>query len=540
MEKKIGEFSHPMTEKAAKQLVETYQNNPRRHEQENILYASEFTELAGRAIEVLCKNRTNRDYWDGDDGYGHHDKCPMLTLNGLTSLSDTDAKHLREYKGHLHLNGLTSLSDVAAESLSKHRGDHLSLDGLTSLSDAAAESISKHKGHISLSGLTSLSDAAAESLTRYHDVEWSLEVPAKLKRKIKAAVAKVLTNALAKAKDAKTDDDKKKTATTAKATADKTNGEAKKKSTKRTPSSKIVTTYDPSEYEFCLDCRILGKMARSWEITDEAAIALAESGNYMWLVSLRELSDKAAAAFAASKAEHLFLDSVEELSDSAIEILSRFKGEYLSLGILDISEAQAKLLSEYSADNTHQTLILNSLSSISPEAISHLGKMKPKQKAGLELRLDGLGELSDDAASELANFGCNLTTSGCPDLSLKGLESVSPMLAKTMHKMARDCGFRLDSVKHLSFEVASSIASLKGESQIRIEGLDTMSVEVAAALAGTRREQIYLNTSPLPTEAIQILCMNKRLNLLTDTGWYGDGDEDEDEDEDEDWDEDDE
>ena len=290
----------------------------------------------------------------------------------------------------------------------------------------------------------------------------------------------------------------------------------------KVPPSKIVTTYDPSEQEFCLNCRILPKIGRAWEITDEAAIALAESGNYIWLVSLRKLSDKAAAAFAASKAEYLFLDSIDELSDSAIETLSQFKGEYLSLGILDLSEAQAKLLSDYSADHRHQTLILNSLSSISPEAISHLAKMKPKKKSGLRLQLDGLGELSDDAARELANFGCNLNKSGAPDISLNGLERLSPMLAKSMHEIARGCSFRLGSVRELSVEVATAIASIKWESQIRLEGLVTMSVEVAAAFAGTRHKQIYLNTSPLPEEAIQILCKSDSLNLMTDTGWYGD------------------
>ena len=56
--------------------------------------------------------------------------------------------------------------DAAAESLSKCQG-LLSLDGLTELSDSAAESLSKHQGQLSLDGLTELSDAAAESLSNF-------------------------------------------------------------------------------------------------------------------------------------------------------------------------------------------------------------------------------------------------------------------------------------------------------------------------------------------------------------------------------------
>ena len=73
------------------------------------------------------------------------------------------------YERLLSLNGVTSLSDAAGEAFSKYKGE-LHLDGLTSLSDAAAESLSLHDGSLDLYGLTKLSAAATESLSKYNGV----------------------------------------------------------------------------------------------------------------------------------------------------------------------------------------------------------------------------------------------------------------------------------------------------------------------------------------------------------------------------------
>jgi transposase-like protein len=91
-----------------------------------------------------------------------------LSLNSLTSLSDTAAKYLSKHNGiHLSLNGLTSLSDTAAGHLSKHSGNLLSLRGLTSLSEIAAEHLSEHEGFLDLAGLTSISKPIAETLSKH-------------------------------------------------------------------------------------------------------------------------------------------------------------------------------------------------------------------------------------------------------------------------------------------------------------------------------------------------------------------------------------
>ena len=70
-----------------------------------------------------------------------------LDLNGLTKLTEANAKYLSNHNGDLYLRGLKEISNAAATLLSKHKG-YLDLGGLTELSDAAAKSLSKHEGQV--------------------------------------------------------------------------------------------------------------------------------------------------------------------------------------------------------------------------------------------------------------------------------------------------------------------------------------------------------------------------------------------------------
>jgi len=70
-----------------------------------------------------------------------------LDLNGLTELTEANAKYLSNHNGDLYLRGLKEISNAAATLLSKHKG-YLDLGGLTELSDAAEKSLSKHEGQV--------------------------------------------------------------------------------------------------------------------------------------------------------------------------------------------------------------------------------------------------------------------------------------------------------------------------------------------------------------------------------------------------------
>ena len=93
-----------------------------------------------------------------------------LSLNGLTQLTDNDAKLLIKNKNSpyplgLELNGLTALTLPTAIELAKYPGD-LHLGGITNLKDDVAEVLSKSRHMLVLSGLEKLSKKAKEHLLK--------------------------------------------------------------------------------------------------------------------------------------------------------------------------------------------------------------------------------------------------------------------------------------------------------------------------------------------------------------------------------------
>ena len=89
-----------------------------------------------------------------------------LSLNGLRTLTDTQAELLALHSGNLWLDGLASLSDKQAESLGRHKAN-LWLDGLAAINDAQAQALALHRGSVSLSGITVLTAAQAKALSRH-------------------------------------------------------------------------------------------------------------------------------------------------------------------------------------------------------------------------------------------------------------------------------------------------------------------------------------------------------------------------------------
>ena len=66
----------------------------------------------------------------------------------ITFLTPRVAQLLSTHKGDLSLNGITTLSDTAAQALAAHKGRYLYLRGITTLSDTAAQALAKHQGTI--------------------------------------------------------------------------------------------------------------------------------------------------------------------------------------------------------------------------------------------------------------------------------------------------------------------------------------------------------------------------------------------------------
>ena len=91
-----------------------------------------------------------------------------LYLDGLTSISEKAAKALANYNGsELSLKGLTSITEDEAKALGKFKVHYLYLDGLTSISEKAAKALANFNGqNISLKGLTTISQPVAHNLSK--------------------------------------------------------------------------------------------------------------------------------------------------------------------------------------------------------------------------------------------------------------------------------------------------------------------------------------------------------------------------------------
>lgn len=300
---------------------------------------------------------------------------------------------------------------------------------------------------------------------------------------------------------------------------------AKKTTKKKTPPSKVCARYRGETFDYN-DAR-LTPLSRAWEITDEAAEQLAQSGNIIALICLRKLSVKAARHLASSAGNPaagmsgsvvmLCLDSLDKISNAALEALVEFQGAYMSLGLLELSDEQAEILSRYSANHTHQELALNGLSELTPSAASHLVQMAPKKKKGLSLILNGLQALSDETSLVLNKFGVNLKKVRYPHLELDGITALTPHAARCLTEIPGACSLVLGSVRELSVEACEHLASRKHTSDYDIRGLDSLSIEAAEVIAKAKCP-ITINVSRLSDEVIAVLETGGKLWLITDDG----------------------
>ena len=127
-----------------------------------------------------------------DEDAKHLCKCKNLNLSGIENLSDSAATELGRMEGErLSLCGLSDVSDTAISHLSKANVEELELGGenfvlsessstqlsgsnaqclyvtTRSITDATAEGLSQFEGYLGIFGLTGLSDSAAEALTQH-------------------------------------------------------------------------------------------------------------------------------------------------------------------------------------------------------------------------------------------------------------------------------------------------------------------------------------------------------------------------------------
>ena len=108
-------------------------------------------ELSSEAIEVLSGVR-------------------VLSLNGLTQMTDQQAKVLIKQRMEIELNGLTQLTDYQAKLCSK-----VPLDGLIKIVDFQSKSFSIVTVALQLNGLECISEQQAENLSGFSGEERELK-----------------------------------------------------------------------------------------------------------------------------------------------------------------------------------------------------------------------------------------------------------------------------------------------------------------------------------------------------------------------------
>ena len=148
-------------------------------------------------------------------------------------------------------------------------------------------------------------------------------------------------------------------------------------------------------------------------LPDKAARALLPHESGLYLNGLQAITDSLATILCKYRGSVLYFEGIRKISDSAVKILARFKRS-LSLGLTELSEHQASLLSK----RTRNNLILCNLRTISESAAHRLGMCRARC-----LDLDGIVELSDKAILGLTQHNA-LSLNNLRKISETGLETL--------------------------------------------------------------------------------------------------------------------
>jgi hypothetical protein len=206
------------------------------------------------------------------------------------------------------------------------------------------------------------------------------------------------------------------------------------------------------------------QLSRTYEVSPEAAGALAEFRGEMLILGLKSLSPEVAQALAKSQANTLWLHSVTSVSPEAAEIIARLPGKLVMTGLAKLdSVALAEKLAKRPG-----TLSLPYLKQIKPEIAAALGR----NERGLALT--GLGDIPPEVQDKLAE--------AVGYLALPNLRSLDSM--PLTRKLASARTIFLPRVERLSVEQAKLIAATKRPLILgNLLSLAAMTPEVATVFA---------------------------------------------------------
>lgn len=391
-------------------------------------------------------------------------------LNSLVSLTDEVAAALAEYKGDVYLDGITEISDIAAEHLSRHMGT-LWLQGLRAISAAAAESLSRHCGlmrtdctnerRLELAGPVELAvwrfrrkrmpstPGMPFEQRRYLMRDTALQFVAAPETVNLASFTHITRGASL-------------------ALGGETGGWG---------AQMFMGIGDPSPLRFR---KIGGSLSGD-----------AGCEHDLDLSGLVELDGECASILAGNCGNVLDLSGLTELSSDLIGALGQvdfgYRGEIRLNGMRSLDRVAA-----HETYGVFGPIQFNGLEQLSPEIADALSCHSHNGDNGLSL--DGIQELTPEAAAHIAGHGGWLSFNGLSTLSvaaanalaqhqaglsLNGLRSLDEVLARAL---ARHCGaVELGGLRHLSVEVATALSEHRNLLSLPgVTGLETAAAEAIA------------------------------------------------------------
>ncbi len=197
---------------------------------------------------------------------------------------------------------------------------------------------------------------------------------------------------------------------------------------------------------------------QSLEVISAESAKFLGQGQYkeLWLHGVTSLSGSAVEELANYRGM-LCLDGLQSLPKSNISGLLGFRGDGLSLrGLEKLPSWDTRLLPSFSG-----WLDLSGLVDLSP------GAAKDFSEHGGDLSFDGLKELSDSTAKELSHFGQNCSQDDdYPTLSLQSLSSLSDVAISHLSKVRANLS--LHGIEALSENGARDLANHQGALEMEL------------------------------------------------------------------------
>jgi hypothetical protein len=254
-------------------------------------------------------------------------------------------------------------------------------------------------------------------------------------------------------------------------------------------------------------------------------LASCGSGATLDLRGLTSLSEDSAAVLARHLGQ-VCLNGLTTLTPECAAVLARLWAPLVLNGLRTISEQTAAALAQH-----HGWLSLDGLTSLSPEVARCLARHRHISNLGEfhnSLSLGGLQDLGDESAAALADFPGNLKLNGLRTLSKTTARCLARHRTDAQWGVAEHYSLMLDGLEQLSDEAAIAIAEYR--EGLSLDGLTALSTTALRALAnhpghalslgrldampddvaamfGTRRKWLFMpnlrNVSPLGLELLR-------------------------------------